>query len=276
MINIFSIMNFKKNKVVTLPKLDVDELLFFRDRLREARYGALADAEGFQQMCFAFEALGARLLNDSGSLEKYRPFLCVFVVENLPTGYEDFGVLFEAVKVARNDVMHTGAYARNAAIAAVQLSLLMEEAILALLAKKKEDKTARIKVADLMVRSPVTAEPWHTVGHVRRLMLLNSFSYLPIYWDSKWQLISDMAMASMFQPLSNANRNLLAAARISDILDRKLTQFKLQAAVIVEPVLEVDKLLKCEQHPGLWLVVNAKSGEGSKQLLGVLSPFELM
>lgn len=54
MMNIFSIMNFKKNKVVTLPKLDVDELLFFRDRLREARYGALADAEGFQQMCFAF------------------------------------------------------------------------------------------------------------------------------------------------------------------------------------------------------------------------------
>ncbi len=269
-------MTFKKNKVGTLPELDTDEWLFFRDRLREARYGALADAEGFQQMCFAFEALGARLLNDSGSLEKYRPFLCVLVAENLPTGYEDFGALFEAVKAARNDVMHTGAYARNAAIAAVQLSLLMEEAILALLTKKKEDKTAKIKVADFMVRSPVTAEPWHTVGHVRRLMLLNSFSYLPIYWENKWHLISDMAMASMFQPLSNANRNLLAAARISDVLGCEMPQFKLQVAVIVEPVWEVEQLLKCDQHPGLWLVVNAKEKEGSKQLVGVLSPFELM
>lgn len=269
-------MTIKKNKAGTLAELDNDEWLFFRDRLREARYGALADAEGFQQMCFAFEALGARLLNDSGSLEKYSPFLCVLAAENLPIGYEDFGALFEAVKAARNDVMHTGAYARNAALAAVQLSLLMEEAILTLLTKKKEDKTARIKVADFMVRTPVTAESWHTVGHVRRLMLLNSFSYLPIYWDSKWHLISDMAMASMFQPLSNANRNLLAATRISKILSSEKPQFKLQSAVIIEPVLAIDQLFKCDQHPGLWLVVNSEKEEDAKHLVGVLSPFELM
>jgi hypothetical protein len=37
------------------------ERLHYRDRLREARYVALADAEGFQQMCFAIEALGKHL-----------------------------------------------------------------------------------------------------------------------------------------------------------------------------------------------------------------------
>jgi hypothetical protein len=227
-------------------------------------------------MCFAFEALGARLRSDSGTLEKYRPFLCALVEENLSTGFEDFGTFFEAVKAARNDVMHTGAYARNAAVAAVQLSLLIEEAVLSLLANKNEDKTTRTKVADFMVRSPITAEPWHTFGHVRRLMLLNSFTYLPIFTNDNWHLISDMAMASMFQPLSNANRNRLAATRISDVLGCPMPQLRLQVAVIVEPGWEIDPLLKCEQHPGLWLVVNAKDREPPNQLVGVLSPFELM
>ena len=194
-----------KEKAVTLPALDGQEWLFFRDRLREARYGALADAEGFQQMCFAFEALGARLRIDSGTLEKYQRFLGELVQQSKPVGYQDFDILYEAVKQARNDVMHTGAYARNAAVSAVQLSLLMEDAILSQLEKNKETMAARKTVADFMVRSPVIAEPWHTVGHVRRQMLLNSFSYLPIFWGDKWHLLSDMDMAAMLQPLGPVN-----------------------------------------------------------------------
>lgn len=263
-----------KEKSVNLPDLDANEWLFFRDRLREARYGALADAEGFPQMCFAFEALGARLREDSGSLEKYSPYLCALLARNLPIGFEDFATLLEAVKQARNDVMHTGAYARNAAVSAVQLSLLIEEAILSELQKKKETKTARNVVADFMVRSPVTAEHWHTVGHIRRLMLLNSFSYLPIFWNDKWHLISDMAMAAMLQPLGNACRNLTAVKRIDAVLDEGL--LKLSASNCIKADAAVNSLLLTREHPGLWLVVNATEGDGSKELVGVLSPFELM
>ena len=265
----------KKEKSVTLPDLDADEWLFFRDRLREARYGALADAEGFQQMCFAFEALGTRLRKDSGSLEKYSPHLCALVARNLPIGFEDFATLFETVKQARNDVMHTGAYARNAAVSAVQLCLLIEEAILSELQKKKETKTARKVVADFMVRSPVTAEPWHTVGHARRLMLLNSFSYLPLFWEGTWHLLSDMAMARMLQSLEQHERNIAAAASLEDTLQGNDPLLKPTAATLVEPNCEVKTLLNGD-HPGLWLVVKAKEGEGLKQLVGVLSPFELM
>lgn len=264
-----------KEKSVNLPDLDANEWLFFRDRLREARYGALADAEGFPQMCFAFEALGARLREDSGSLEKYSPYLCALLARNLPIGFEDFATLLEAVKQARNDVMHTGAYARNAAVSAVQLSLLIEEAILSELQKKKETKTARNVVADFMVRSPVTAEHWHTVGHIRRLMLLNSFSYLPILWGEKWHLISDMAIASMLQPLSDSNRNILAAAQISEALGCLEPLLKLSPASLILANDKVEKLFD-HGHPGLWLVVNEKEGAGLKQLVGVLSPFELM
>lgn len=267
-----------KGKSVNLPDLDANEWLFFRDRLREARYGALADAEGFPQMCFAFEALGARLREDSGSLEKYRPYLCALVARNLPIGFEDFATLFEAVKQARNYVMHTGAYARNAAVSAVQLSLLIEEAILSELEKKNDKPAMPVKarktVADFMVRSPVTAEHWHTVGHIRRLMLLNSFSYLPIFWNDKWHLISDMAMAAMLQPLGNACRNLTAVKRIDAVLDEGL--LKLSASNCIKADAAVNSLLLTREHPGLWLVVNATEGDGSKELVGVLSPFELM
>ena len=39
-------------------ELQPHECLFYRNRLREARYAAFADAEGFGAICFALEALG--------------------------------------------------------------------------------------------------------------------------------------------------------------------------------------------------------------------------
>lgn len=263
----------KRDLPVTLPELEAAEWRFFRDRLREARYGALADAEGFQQMCFAFEALGARLRNDSGTLERYQRFLSQLVQQSTPAGYQDFDILYEALKQARNDAMHTGAYARHAAESAVRLSLLVEEAILSQLVKK-EDR-ARTTVAHFMVRTPVVAEIWHTVGHARRLMLLNSFSYLPIFWKGIWHLLSDMDMAKLFQSLDHAGRNMVAAASIGEVLNCSEPLLKPRAAAIVDADCEVKTLLNGD-HPGLWLVVNAKEGEGLKQLVGVLSPFELM
>jgi hypothetical protein len=263
----------KNDKAVTLPDLSADEWLFFRDRLREARYGTLANAEGFQQMCFALEALGARLRADSGTLEKYQRFLNHLVQQNHPIGFQNFDLLYEAVKQARNDAMHTGAYARHAAECAVRLSLLIEEAIL--LQRKNNEDRARTTVAHFMVRTPVAAEPWHTVGHARRLMLLNSFSYLPIFWGDKWYLLTDMDMAKMLQSLDQTGRNLVAAASIQDVLSCDAPLLKLAEATIVESDDEVKTLLD-GGHPGLWLVVNAKEGDGFKQLIGVLSPFELM
>lgn len=41
--------------------LDWHERMYYRDQLRSARYAALADAEGFQSVCYALEALGMRV-----------------------------------------------------------------------------------------------------------------------------------------------------------------------------------------------------------------------
>ena len=52
--------------------LEWHERLYHRDKLRSARYTALADAEGFHEVCFAIEALGMRLLGKKADLGQYR------------------------------------------------------------------------------------------------------------------------------------------------------------------------------------------------------------
>ena len=53
------------------PPLQRFERLHYRDQLRAARYAALADAEGFGDVCFALEALGLRLLGKKRDMGQY-------------------------------------------------------------------------------------------------------------------------------------------------------------------------------------------------------------
>lgn len=55
-----------------IPTLAWQERLYHRDTLRSGRYAALADAEGFEAICFAIEALGLRLEGAKKSLGKYK------------------------------------------------------------------------------------------------------------------------------------------------------------------------------------------------------------
>ena len=92
------------------------ERLHYRDQLRAARYAALADAEGFGEICFALEALGLRLLGQQADLGAYEERIGVYAQKS-----SQFNELarkppsrFKTVRTARNDAMHIGAYARHA------------------------------------------------------------------------------------------------------------------------------------------------------------------
>lgn len=62
-----------------------------------------------------------------------------------------------------------------------------------------------LKVEDIMVRSPVVAETWQMVAHVRREILTNSFSNLPIFWDGSWHIITDKALMQFIRAEASAN-----------------------------------------------------------------------
>jgi CBS-domain-containing membrane protein len=233
----------------------------------------LADAEGFASICFALEALGTRLLQKKGDLGKYRAELSRLATDSVvlaeiargnPGYFGSFNSLFDLVQNARNDAMHSGVYARHATAAAIELCIALEEALM------KEQDVPRTSVEDFMVKSPVTVEPWQLVAHARQLMLTHSFSFLPIYIDEEWNLLSEVAMAKYLR--SGGTWKTLLALPIEAARAKGLLHLQ-KARVVDGKALVADLLAGHGEDEGqvLWLVQ-----ERSGRLSGVLSPFELM
>lgn len=258
-------------------RLEIEEALFYRDRLRAARYAALADAEGFTEICFAVESLGMRLHRKQAALGKgtegYAPHIRKLselvsgrdaLVEQFPGCFSRFDALYEMLRSARNDAMHGGAYARHATSAAIEICIHLEEAVMG------SATPAPGQVQDFMVRQVVVVESWQPIAHVRQLMLMHSFSFLPVYVEGTWKLISEMSVAKFLQ---HEKRKERLAMPISDAA--KVDTAFLEIAIQIRPDSKVIDMFTTTFGSGgrLWLVTEA---DDSVRLLGVLSPFELM
>jgi hypothetical protein len=249
-----------------------EERLFYRDRLRAARYAALADAEGFEQVCFAVEALGMRLVDRQEALGEYRDAILSLAstvdwrsdpLQQFSGVFTRCAALYKKLRVARNDAMHTGAYARHATSAAIELCIYLEEALMA------NNGSHLNSAADYMVREVVVVEEWHLVAHARQMMLMHSFSFLPICLNGHWKLISEMSVARF---LRQNRKNRLAMS----IIDAERIDSSLVCdAVEIRPDMGISDLYDAPlgDHGRLWLVTET---DGSERLLGVLTPFELM
>ena len=150
--------------------MEVEARRDFRDELREARSAAFRDAEGFQALIFAIERLGSSLVGRAGTLREYRPKMAGLaerspLAEDIPSTqphwHTSFGSLYRLVTQGRNDALHQGAYARMVTEHAVQLSLVLEDALM-------EGQTL---VRDFMVRTVVCADPCQPVSAVRQMMI---------------------------------------------------------------------------------------------------------
>lgn len=178
--------------------MDRQVALDFRDKFRDARAAALRDAEGYQEVLFVLERLGSFLTRNIGSLGSYRDSIAEMarlspLAEIIPDRCRDwhtpFGDLYELVREARNDALHQGAFARHLTIHAVQLCLVLEDALM--------NDSARI--GEYMVTNPVCASLWEPISFIRQKMLENSFSNLPVFvavgGQGTWHFISDHALA---------------------------------------------------------------------------------
>lgn len=255
--------------------LTLDERIYFRDRLRAARYAALADAEGFGSICFAVEALGVHLSNREEALNKYlalirpiaeRSIILSELPRHFPGLFSTFDVLYRSMQAARNDAMHSGVYARHLTVSAIELCIGLEEAIM------QDNGPARTKVCDFMVRGVVSVQPWQPVAHARQMMLMHSFTYLPVKVDGVWMLVSEVSMAKYLRRGGDARKAALAVS-ITDAWHRGENKLELKPAKVVGAEDDVDELLVVANPDvaSLWLV-----SDGRDDLAGVLSPFELM
>jgi CBS domain-containing protein len=264
-------------------KLSLEERQYYRDELRAARYSALADSEGFLAICYALEALGLRLLDRKESLGAYKNKLKAIATQSVilselpecyPGTFTGFDALFDLVKTARNDAMHTGVYARHAAAAGIELCIGLEEALMNTKENTEETPVTRQLVKDYMVKSPIVVEAWQPVAQARQLMLTHSFSFLPVKLD-RWKLVSETAMARYVHfggPLRSSWKERMGTS-IEDAAGDGLTLLDAKVVGLDENVHELlgETSGPHMQELRLWLVLDKY-----KKLCGVLSPFELM
>lgn len=182
--------------------LEQKKAIYFRDGFRKARIVALEDAEGFQQVLFVLEKLGASRLKRNATLGEYEGNICKLAKKS-PLAFNcnkvwhsDFDTLYKLVRTARNDALHQGAIARHLTESAVKLALIIEDAI------QKEAKL--MKVSDYMIRNPISASLWQPLSFIRQQMLINSFSFLPFEDENRlWWFISDYELAKYFNSQCN-------------------------------------------------------------------------
>lgn len=258
------------------PTLNWDERTHYHDRLRTARYAALADAEAFSEICFVIEALGVRLVGEQLTMGGLRgtlaelandSFVLTAIPDAFPALFSHFGALYRQIQNARNDAMHTGVYARHVTVAAIQLCIGFEEALMT------QQQQPRTKVSEFMVRGAVIVEPWHPVAYARQLMLMHSFTFLPVRIGGRWSLISEVSMAKFLRNAGDRKKAALGTRIEAAVNQGAEPKLELTPASVVRPDDDVTNLLNdCgAASPKLWVVDDDHDG-----IAGVLSPFELM
>lgn len=256
--------------------MDDDQRLYFRDQLREARATALQDAEAFDAIIYVLERMGVFLRGVTtapaglGVFEDYirheaeRSSLAGDMPSNYPELHIEYSELYKSVREGRNKAMHEGAFARHLTDHAIELSIILEHALM----------TEFERVDQFMVRNPICAAAWHPISFIRQSMLKNSFSYLPVLVTdqntSTWMLVSDLAIASYLKTAANPGdlrsrltRQLKEALASQDV--------KLIAPRRCKPGDSVvDMLNNWDGVPVL--VLSQQPGE----LAGILTPFDLL
>ena len=252
--------------------LTIDEARFFGEQFRIAREAALKDAEDFDEVIFALERLGSFRFGRVSGLGDYKD--CVLeeaakspLADCVPGVWPGLHTraerLYELVKTARNDALHQGAFARRLTDHAVQLSLILEDAL------KRGHGMA--KVGEYMVRNPIHGELWHPISYLRQIMLANAFSYLPVQKDLTWRFVSDLAIASFLASAQSENeRKRRLASALQDCASIALED-AITCSAEEDIIVAIEKFCS---NPRPILVTRPMPN--ANELVGILAPFDLL
>ena len=197
---------------------------FYRDQLRSARAIALADAEGFQAVLHSLELIGQQLVGEVLGLGGYKDKLSSLadasplsadIPSEWPGCHTTFRALYDELRRARNDAVHQGSHARTLTDHAVELTIILEDALM----------SDAAKILQFMVRDVVEAKLWHPVSYVRQQMLKHAFSYIPVRVETTWQLIPEYSLAQYLRgaPSRNTRKKRLATC-VGDAKELRLLQ----------------------------------------------------
>ena len=123
------------------------------------------------------------------------------------------------------------------------------------------------KVGEFMVRNPICAKIWHPLSFVRQIMLENSFSYLPVFIEEKWKLVSDTQLA-FYLTCEKKERERRLIQRLESAVNEQLKLEETHSCFCDEA-----KQIALEKSKGLPVLVLSKS---TPDLVGIVSSFDLL
>ena len=199
------------------------------------------------------------------------------VMSHVPARLVDTGLpgvewddLYERVVSGRNDIAHTGTEAaltgtRVAALATVLLGALLE------LAKENEMTTMK----DVMVSNPMCAHDWQTLADLRRTMLVNDYSALPLRDggtdEEKWGCVRAEELAAFLTRENGPARGCTLADALSGEWGSRLQVYPADAVKEDEPL---GRLLDGAE-PRLPVVVTRNVGT-RREMVGIVTAFDLL
>lgn len=261
--------------------MEKDIALYFRDALRAAREGVLKDSEAFLDIIHVVERLASVLPPETGErgnglgpyAGRIRRLVGVTPLSALGRPWHsEFDELYDSIRVARNDAVHQGAFARHLASNSVRLSIILEDA---LMEQTRGGTAVSATIEAYMVRNPMCALMWQPISFIRQAMLANSFSYLPV-WDKaggRWMLVSDHAIATYLDDTIRRERlgtSLEEATKPrQDSTGPPLGLF--EAKTYSPDTTKRTVLDECEGRP----VLVVQEGLPS-ELIGIVTPFDLL
>ena len=214
--------------------------------------------------------------NPNIALGRAKKAMTQLVCRYAPIRLEDSGLpgvgwddLYCGVVNGRNDIAHTGTEAalagtRTAALATVLLTALAEAA------KGKGMSTMK----NVMVSNPICAHRWQTLSDLRRTMLVNDYSALPLSeWSegkTTWDCVRAEELAAYLARESGAPGRTLAEAQSGECCSK----MDFYPAATVRENTSVDSVLGrgALQLP----VVVTKCVRDRYEIIGIVTAFDLL
>jgi hypothetical protein len=240
--------------------------LCFVNELKIARLGALADAEGWMPLVLAFERLGKFLVNDrKANLGRARNEIISLGRDGLARCQEGIWgnipveILVNLVVDGRNEEFHGGSAARRFTSHCLELGILLEDGLKFFLAP--------MKLKYVMTPNPACAELDLPLYCARRLMLENSFTWLPVKHDASWFGISDHAIVSYANQCAPHYGKTIRAA-IEGPAESRLALVDLKT---FDGETEIDAVISALKNCPVLV-----SGNVSDHVIGIVTAFDLL
>ena len=178
--------------------------------------------------------------------------------------------LYDRVVDGRNDIAHTGTEAALAGTRVATLATVLS-AVLTELARNED----MVRVRDVMVSNPVCAHGWQTIADLRRTMLVNDYSALPLSRgpedDGTWGCVRAEELAAFIAREDRSARGFTLAEVRADERGVSLSIYPANVVQECSPV----KTLPGEAVPQLPVVVT-RTVDGRSEIVGIVTAFDLL